>query len=114
MHPEVRRNEPGSCPKCGMALEQVMPGLDDGENPELVDFRRRFWWTLPLTVLVTAIAMSGHGAGMLSPTQRGWVELALATPIVLWAGWPFFVRGAQSVAPRLKASRVMAAPRSPR
>ena len=100
MHPEVRRSEPGSCPKCGMALEPVMPGLDDEENPELVDFRRRFWGTLPLTILVTAIAMFGHKAGMLPPTQQGWIEFALATPVVLWAGWPFFVRGAQSVANR--------------
>ncbi|PWB57794.1 MAG: copper-translocating P-type ATPase [Betaproteobacteria bacterium] len=100
MHPEIRRSEPGTCPKCGMALEPVMPGLDDGENPELADFRRRFRWTLPLTVLVTAIAMFGHRAGLASPAMLGWIELALATPIVLWAGWPFFVRGAQSVANR--------------
>ncbi|NJD87931.1 MAG: copper-translocating P-type ATPase [Betaproteobacteria bacterium] len=100
MHPEIRRSEPGTCPKCGMALEPAMPGLDDGENPELADFRRRFRWTLPLTVLVTAIAMFGHRAGLASPAMLGWIELALATPIVLWAGWPFFVRGAQSVANR--------------
>ena len=54
MHPEMRQDHPGACPKCGMALEPVMPSLDDGENPELVDFRRRFWWTLPLTVIVAA------------------------------------------------------------
>ncbi len=100
MHPEVRRSEPGTCPKCGMTLEPVMPGLDDEENPELADFRRRFWWTLPLTVLVTVIAMFGHRSGLATPAQRGWIELALATPIVLWAGWPFFVRGAQSLAHR--------------
>ena len=100
MHPEVRRNEPGTCPKCGMTLEPVMPGPDDEENPELADFRRRFWWTLPLTLLVTAIAMLGHRSGLSSPALRGWIELALATPIVLWAGWPFFVRGARSVADR--------------
>ena len=100
MHPEVRRSEPGACPKCGMSLEPVMPGLEDDENPELADFRRRFRWTLPLTVLVTAIAMFGHRSGLVSPARQGWIELALATPIVLWAGWPFFVRGAQSVAHR--------------
>ena len=100
MHPEVRRSEPGSCPKCGMALEPVMPGLDDEENPELGDFRRRFWWTLPLTLAVTAIAMAGHTVGFVSASARSWIELALATPIVLWAGWPFFVRGARSVADR--------------
>ena len=60
MHPEVRQDHPGACPKCGMALEPEMPSLDEGENPELVDFRRRFWWTLPLTVAVTVLAMFGH------------------------------------------------------
>jgi len=100
MHPEVRRSEPGACPKCGMALEPVLPALDYEENPELADFRRRFRWTLPLTVLVTATAMFGHRAGLVSLALQGWIELALATPIVLWAGWPFFVRGAQSVAHR--------------
>ena len=59
MHPEVRQDHPGACPKCGMALEPEMPGVDDEENPELVDFRRRFWWTLPLTVAVAALAMAG-------------------------------------------------------
>ena len=60
MHPEVRQDHPGACPKCGMALEPEMPTLDEGENPELVDFRRRFIWTLPLTVIVTVLAMAGH------------------------------------------------------
>src|SRR3990167_7244307 len=59
MHPEVRQIGPGTCPKCGMALEPVLPELEEGENPELADFRRRFWRTLPLTVVVTLIAMSG-------------------------------------------------------
>ncbi|KIN89263.1 copper-translocating P-type ATPase [Thauera sp. SWB20] len=83
-----------------MTLEPVMPGLEDDDNPELADFRRRFWWTLPLTVIVTAIAMSG---GLFDPVlgaARPWVELALATPVVLWSGWPFFVRCAQSIANR--------------
>jgi len=53
MHPEIRQDHPGNCPKCGMALEPVMPSLDDGENPELADFERRFWWTLPLTAVIT-------------------------------------------------------------
>ncbi|MBI3149534.1 MAG: heavy metal translocating P-type ATPase [Betaproteobacteria bacterium] len=97
MHPEVRQIGPGTCPKCGMALEPVLPELEGGENPELADFRRRFRWTLPLTVLVTLIAMSGGLFDPLLGAARPWVELALGTPVVLWAGWPFFVRGAQSV-----------------
>ncbi|MBV6475492.1 MAG: Silver exporting P-type ATPase [Rhodocyclaceae bacterium] len=97
MHPEVRQIGPGTCPKCGMALEPVLPELEAGENPELADFRRRFWGTLPLTVLVTLIAMSGGLFDPLLGAARPWVELALGTPVVLWAGWPFFVRGAQSV-----------------
>ena len=100
MHPEVRQSGPGTCPKCGMALEPVLPELEENENPELADFRRRFWWPLPLTIAVAVIAMSG---GLLDPllgTARPWVELVLATPVVLWAGWPFFVRWAQSIANR--------------
>jgi Cu+-exporting ATPase len=100
MHPEIVRDAPGSCPICGMALEPVMPGLDDGENPELTDFRRRFWWTLPLSLTVLALSMVGHQWSALSATTRSWVELALSTPVVLWAGWPFFVRWAQSIANR--------------
>jgi len=91
MHPEVRQIGPGTCPKCGMALEPVMPGAEEGENPELADFRRRFWWTLPLTIIVTVIAMSGGAFDRLLGPARAWVELVLATPVVLWAGWPFFV-----------------------
>ncbi|MFZ3222250.1 MAG: YHS domain-containing protein, partial [Rugosibacter sp.] len=90
MHPEIRQPMPGICPKCGMALEPEMPSLDDEENPELTDFRHRFWWTLPLTVIVTTLAMAGHSLALMSPQTQNWVELALATPIVLWAGWPFF------------------------
>jgi Cu+-exporting ATPase len=97
MHPEVRQVGPGTCPKCGMALEPVLPEIDEGETPELADFRRRFRWSLPLTVIVTAIAMSGGLLDNLLGAVRAWVELALSTPVVLWAGWPFFVRGVQSV-----------------
>jgi len=97
MHPEVRQDHPGACPKCGMALEPEMPSLDEGESPELVDFRRRFWWTLPLTVAVTALAMLGPRLHLFDMATQSWVELALSVPIVLWAGWPFFVRGVQSV-----------------
>ena len=97
MHPEIRQAMPGNCPICGMALEPELPSLDDEENPELVDFRRRFWWTLPLTVVVFALAMFGH---MLFPAGlpgQNWIELALSTPVVIWAGWPFFVRWFQSI-----------------
>ncbi|WP_353611552.1 heavy metal translocating P-type ATPase [Azoarcus sp. CIB] len=100
MHPEIRQPGPGSCPKCGMALEPVLPELEEGENPELADFRRRFWWPLPATLLVTLIAMSGGLFDPLLGSARAWVELLLATPVVLWGGWPFFVRWAQSIANR--------------
>ena len=100
MHPEIRQDHPGACPKCGMALEPEMPGLDDGDSPELVDFSHRFWWTLPLTIVVTALAMIGHRLGLFDMAVQSWIELALTIPIVLWAGWPFFVRGAQSVVNR--------------
>ena len=97
MHPEVRQNNPGACPKCGMALEPEMPGLDDGENPELLDFRRRFTWTLPLTIIVTVLAMAGHRLQWFDMTTQSWIELVLTLPIVLWAGWPFFERAVKSV-----------------
>ncbi len=97
MHPEIRQDHAGSCPKCGMALEPVQPSLDDDENPELVDFRHRFWWTLPLTVVVTVLAMLGHRLQWFDMATQSWIEMVLTIPIVLWAGWPFFVRGAQSI-----------------
>lgn len=96
MHPEIRQDKPGSCPKCGMALEPLMPTLDD-DNPELKDFTRRFWWTLPFTVIVTVLAMFGHQLGWFSMAAQTWIELVLSLPVVLWAGQPFFVRGWQSV-----------------
>ncbi len=100
MHPEVLQDHPGSCPKCGMALEPVMPTLDEGESPELLDFKRRFIWTLPLTVVVTFLAMAGHRLQWFDMAMQSWIELVLTMPIVLWAGWPFFVRGVQSVVNR--------------
>jgi Cu+-exporting ATPase len=100
MHPEIRQPTPGNCPKCGMSLEPELPALDDEENPELADFRRRFWWTLPLTLVVTLLAMAGHRLELLAPQSQSWVELVLSAPIILWAGWPFFVRGVQSVLTR--------------
>ena len=100
MHPEVRQDHPGACPKCGMALEPEMPSLDEGEAPELTDFKRRFIWTLPLTVVVTLLAMAGHRLQWFEMATQSWIELVLSLPIVLWAGWPFFVRGAQSIVNR--------------
>ncbi len=97
MHPEIRQPGPGTCPICGMALEPVMPGLEEEENPELKDFARRFWWSLPLTVIVTLLAMAGHSLQLFHGTLQNWVELLLATPVTLWAGWPFFVRGVASI-----------------
>ncbi|MFT4888734.1 MAG: Cu+-exporting ATPase [Pseudohongiellaceae bacterium] len=97
MDPEVRQRGPGTCPKCGMALEPEAPSLEEDENPEFVDFSRRFWWTLPLTTAVFVLAMFGHGRGWLPPGSQNWVELVLATPVVLWAGSPFFIRGFQSI-----------------
>ena len=100
MHPEVRQDHPGVCPKCGMALEPEMPTLDEGENPELVDFRRRFFWTLPLTVLVTVLAMAGHRLQWFDMAVQSWIELVLSLPVALWAGWPFFERAVQSIVNR--------------
>ncbi|MBI3156302.1 MAG: copper-translocating P-type ATPase [Burkholderiales bacterium] len=100
MHPEVRQDHPGNCPKCGMTLEPVLPALDEDDNPELADFRRRFGWTLPLTVIVTLLAMVGHRLRWFDMAVQSWIELLLSVPIVLWAGWPFFVRGVQSVRQR--------------
>ncbi|HET9692978.1 MAG TPA: heavy metal-binding domain-containing protein, partial [Steroidobacteraceae bacterium] len=97
MHPEVVRDAPGNCPICGMALEPMMPSLGDDENPELTDFRRRFWWTLPLSLTVLALAMFGHRTSLLTATARTWLELVITAPVVLWAGWPFFERWAQSI-----------------
>ena len=100
MHPEIRRDRPGNCPKCGMTLEPVLPDLEETGNPELADFQRRFWWTLPLTVVVTVLAMFGHRLGWFDMARQSWIELVLTLPIALWAGWPFFVRGARSVVDR--------------
>ena len=97
MHPEVRQDHLGSCPKCGMALEAELPTQDNSDNPELLDFSRRFWWTLPLTCIVFVLAMFGHPLHLMDMALQSWVEMVLAAPVVLWAGWPFFVRGWQSV-----------------
>ena len=97
MHPEVRQDHPGNCPICGMALEPEMPSLDDEQHPELADFSRRFRWTLPLTIAVFVLAMGSMFADAIPVRTRTWIEFALGAPVVLWAGWPFFVRWAQSI-----------------
>jgi Cu+-exporting ATPase len=103
MHPEVRQIGPGSCPICGMALEPEIATADTGPNPELADMSRRFWIGLVLTLPVFALEMGAHivgGHGFVDPALSNWIQFGFATPVVLWAGWPFFVRGAQSLVTR--------------
>jgi Cu+-exporting ATPase len=101
MHPEIRQQGPGACPICGMALEPEMPTADTGPNPELADMSKRFWVGLVLTIPVMVLEMSGHfGLDLMRPALSNLYQFALATPVVLWAGWPFFVRGAQSLVTR--------------
>lgn len=103
MHPEIRQVGPGSCPICGMALEPVLATTETGPNPELVDMTRRFWIGLAFALPVFALEMGSHFIGLahyVSHTTSNWVQLILATPVVLWCGWPFFVRGWQSVISR--------------
>ena len=105
MHPEVRQMGPGSCPKCGMALEPSVATLDAGENPELKDMSRRFWASLLLTVPVFLMAMSemipGQPIQHFAPARLlAGIQFALATPVVLWGGWPFFQRGWASIVNR--------------
>jgi P-type Cu+ transporter len=97
MHPAIRRPDPGNCPICGMALEPEMPTATEERNPEFDDFKRRFWWTLPLTLVGVALAMGAHAVMPASPAAISWIELVLSTPVVLWAGWPFFVRCVDSI-----------------
>ena len=103
MHPEIRQVGPGSCPICGMALEPELVSADSGPNPELADMTRRFWIGLALTVPVFVLEMGSHLTGMHGLVPQPWsnlIQFALATPVVLWAGWPFFVRGWQSLVTR--------------
>ena len=100
MHPEIVRDGPGSCPICGMALEPRVVTRDEQANPELADMTRRFWVGLALALPVVVLEMGGHLVGLhrfIPPQVSGWLQLVLATPVVLWAGWPFFVRGWASV-----------------
>ena len=102
MHPQIRLEGPGTCPICGMALEPEEPALDDGPNPELVDFTRRLWVAGVLAVPLLAISMVAEmlGIHVVSPVASPWVQLALTAPIVLWAGLPFFQRGWTSLRTR--------------
>lgn len=95
MHPEIRRDRPGSCPICGMALEPLEPMLEEGPNPELADMTRRLWLSAVLAVPLLALTMGADlfGLHLLPMDQAMWLQLALATPVVLWGGWPFFQRG---------------------
>jgi Cu+-exporting ATPase len=103
MHPEIRQIGPGSCPICGMALEPLIATAEVGPNPELVDMSRRFWIGLVLTIPVVALEMGRHVLGLdhlLDRQTSNWLQLIFASPVVLWAGWPFFVRGWQSLVSR--------------
>ena len=102
MHPQIVRDEPGSCPICGMALEPMIPAGEDAENPELRDMTRRFWVGLALSLPLLAMAMAGDFAkpaldALIAPGIAVWIQLILGTPVVLWCGWPFFRRGWESV-----------------
>ena len=102
MHPQIRQPGPGSCPICGMALEPEVATADAGPSPERIDMERRLWIGLALAVPVVVLEMGGHVAGLhvVTPTISTWIQFALATPVVLWAGWPFFARAAQSLQTR--------------
>lgn len=103
MHPQVRQTGPGACPICGMALEPEIVTADAGPNAELADMTRRFWVALILTLPVFALEMGGHLTGLMMLVGKqtsNWIQFALATPVVLWAGWPFFERGWASLKSR--------------
>jgi Cu+-exporting ATPase len=103
MHPEIRQVGPGSCPICGMALEPLMVSAEATPNVEVVDMTRRFWVGLIISIPILALEMGGHLTGLmmfLSRQNSNWIQLVLATPVVLWAGWPFFVRGYRSLLTR--------------
>ncbi|HUW72915.1 MAG TPA: heavy metal translocating P-type ATPase [Methyloceanibacter sp.] len=102
MHPEIVQEGPGPCPICGMALEPMGVLPEDAPNEELIDFSRRLWVAIPLSLIIAVLDMSAHAFGVdllpfLSPHAQQWLLLALATPAVLWCGWPFFVRGFESL-----------------
>ena len=103
MHPQIRQVGPGNCPICGMALEPEVASLDAPPNPELAGMTRRFWIGLVLSLPAVVLEMGAHlagGHGWIDQTLSNWIQLVFATPVVLWAGWPFFVRGWQSLVTR--------------
>jgi len=103
MHPQIRQVGPGACPICGMALEPAVITAETPPNPELADFTRRFWIGLALTIPVFILEMGGHLfdiGHLIAPQISNWIQLLLATPVVLWAGWPFFERGWRSIVNR--------------
>jgi P-type Cu+ transporter len=102
MHPQIRQVGPGSCPICGMALEPLEPSAETGPNPELADMKRRLWIGIALAIPVVLLEMGSHlmNLHVVSPEASNWIQLVLATPVVLWSGWPFFVRGWQSLVTR--------------
>jgi P-type Cu+ transporter len=103
MHPQIRQVGPGSCPICGMALEPVLATAEAGPNVELLDMSRRFWIGIGLSLPVVALEMGGHLTGLnhyVSQITSNWLQMVLATPVVLWAGWPFFMRGWNSIVTR--------------
>ena len=105
MHPEIVSDEPGDCPLCGMALEPMTVTVEEEVNPELVDMTRRFWISLVLTVPIVVLAMAEFIPGqplreLISASLSDWLEFILATPVVLWGGWPFFQRGWKSIVTR--------------
>jgi P-type Cu+ transporter len=105
MHPQIVRAKPGSCPICGMALEPMVPAVGDAANPELRDMTRRFWVGVALSLPLLAVTMADHVVkpaldALIAPRSAVWVQLILATPVVLWGGWPFFRRGWASLVSR--------------
>lgn len=102
MHPEIRQSGPGACPICGMALEPVIASVESGPNPALLDMKRRLWIAALLSLPVVVLEMGSHlfGLHLLAPQSSNWVQFVFATPVVLWAGWPFFERGARSLVTR--------------
>jgi Cu+-exporting ATPase len=116
MHPEIRQIGPGSCPICGMALEPLAISAEPEANPELADMKRRFWIGLVLAAPIFVLEMSGHIPGLdlhhlLASGVLNWIEFILATPVVLWAGWPFFQRGWDSLVRRSLNMFTLIAPR---
>ena len=103
MHPEIRQDHPGACPICGMALEPEIATEATGPSAELIDMTRRFWVALGLSIPVFALEMGGHFADLhqfVPESISNWIQFALATPVALWAGWPFFERGWASLKSR--------------